>query len=88
MILLIETSTERGLIAIGSKNQILFEKALPFGFNNSTHLIPTIDEALSKLQIKISDLQGIAVGIGPGSYTGIRIGAAAAKTLSFACRLP
>ena len=86
--LLIETSTERGLIVIAEKQNILFEKALPFGFNNSTHLLPTIEEGLNSLNLKVSQLNSIAVGIGPGSYTGIRIGAAAAKSLAYAAKLP
>lgn len=86
--LLIETSTERGFVAIMHNKERLFHKALPFGYQNSSYLLPTIEEALSKTGLSSAQLELIVTGIGPGSYTGIRVGAVAAKSISFACKLP
>jgi tRNA threonylcarbamoyladenosine biosynthesis protein TsaB len=47
-----------------------------------------IQELIQAAGIKLSDLSGIAVGIGPGSYTGVRIGVTAAKTLAWTLKLP
>ena len=86
--LLIEASTERGMIAILDKENILFHEELPFGYNNSKYLLPTIEKALHVTNLSVKQLSTIAVGIGPGSYTGIRIAAATAKALSYACKIP
>lgn len=86
--LLIETSTEKGLVAISRHSEILFHKELPQGFNNSKYLLPTIIEGLQNTQLSLKQLTMVAVGIGPGSYTGMRVGVIVAKSLAYACRLP
>lgn len=86
--LIIETSTERGLVAVANDTRILSSCDLPFGLQNSTFLLPTIQKILSELNLKASDLDLIITGIGPGSYTGIRVGAITAKTFSYSCKKP
>lgn len=84
-ILVIDTSTERGLVALGSpEGHIVAEKRLPPGYQNSDHLFPTLQE----LGIAEKKLTLIVCSIGPGSFTGIRVGAIVAKTLSFARQIP
>ncbi|NDB66586.1 MAG: tRNA (adenosine(37)-N6)-threonylcarbamoyltransferase complex dimerization subunit type 1 TsaB [Methylocystaceae bacterium] len=51
-------------------------------------LMPTIERVLSKAQMDVSHLDRIAVTIGPGSFTGIRVGLAAAKALGRVCQKP
>lgn len=87
-ILLIETSTERGCVAILEDNTILFHAKLPFGYNNSQSLLPEIQRGLIETGVNLHSLDYLAVGVGPGSYTGIRVGAVAAKTLAYACGIP
>jgi tRNA threonylcarbamoyladenosine biosynthesis protein TsaB len=86
--LLIETSTERGMTALVEGDEVLYRGELPPGYQNSTYLLPAIEKGLKQLGLAAADLSYIAVGIGPGSYTGIRVGVAAAKALAFACQLP
>lgn len=84
-VLIIDTTTERGLVALGNfDGTIVAEKRLPAGFQNSDHLFPTIQE----LEIKPETLVLIICAVGPGSFTGIRVGAVVAKTLSFVNKVP
>lgn len=86
--LLIEASTERAMVAISQDKQILFHAPFPFGYHNSRHLLPEIERGMKEQKLVLSDFDAIAVGIGPGSYTGMRVGAMTAKALSFATSLP
>lgn len=86
--LLIEGATEKGVIAFCEGDKILYQVDLPFGLNNSKNLLLEINQGFNVLGLKPVDLSYIAIGIGPGSYTGIRIVAAVAKTFSYACKIP
>lgn len=85
--LFIETSTEQAVIAIVDQHEIS-ESVLPFGYSSSKFLLPEIEKALKNKGLKIKDLSKIVVGVGPGSYTGIRVGVATAKALAFAQQKP
>jgi len=56
--------------------------------NQSEILMSRIDQVVKEAKIKLSDLDRIAIGIGPGSYTGVRVGVTAAKTLAYALGIP
>lgn len=86
--LLIETSTERGIIALLKNEKVVYSKELPYGYQNSQFLLPALEECFSQVQISAKDLSFIATGVGPGSYTGIRVAAMVAKSMAFACHLP
>lgn len=62
---------------------------LPKGREHNRALVPAVGALLEKQGWKVAELIGIAVGIGPGSYTGLRIGLMLAKTLAYStgCRL-
>lgn len=85
---MIETSTERGMLAYVEEGHVTFIKELPVGYNQSKTLMTELYLATQQLKIKPSDLNCIGVGIGPGSYTGIRIGVAVAKALAYAWKIP
>ena len=86
--LFIDTSSERGVVALADGMDVICESLLPFGYKNSKYLMPVIKESFEKLQLDVNDLDIIVLGAGPGSYTGIRVGAAVAKTLSFVNKIP
>lgn len=86
--LLIETSTERGCIALMRGTEVIYHKELPFGLTNSQHLLPEIDLAFKASAITPQDLEFVTAGIGPGSYTGIRVGVMTAKALAYALKIP
>ena len=86
--LIIDTSTERGLVVFAKGKDVLLAKELEIGYRSSTYLMPAISEGFDSLKLKVQDLSSVAVGIGPGSYTGIRVGVSVAKAISFAKNLP
>lgn len=86
--LVIDTSTERGVVAVMDRGQATYHAQLPFGLQSAQALLPTLQQGLLHHDISLDSLSYIAVGIGPGSYTGIRVGATVAKSLAFALDLP
>lgn len=56
--------------------------------NHSVHLHPVMAKALMQADLTMDNLDGIAVGVGPGSYTGIRIAVTAAKTFAWTMNIP
>ncbi|MBS4027988.1 MAG: tRNA (adenosine(37)-N6)-threonylcarbamoyltransferase complex dimerization subunit type 1 TsaB [Ignavibacteriales bacterium] len=55
---------------------------------HAAQLVPMIENLLSRNQLKVFELDGIAVSIGPGSFTGLRIGLSVAKGLAYSSHLP
>jgi tRNA threonylcarbamoyladenosine biosynthesis protein TsaB len=86
--LIIDTATEQGITALYEGDTLIKEIILPKGFESSTHLISYLSDALNELKLKISDFSLIVVGVGPGSYTGLRVGITVSQAFSFACEIP
>ncbi len=84
-VLAFDTSSVRGSVALLEGKEVCAEIRLQSLQTHSTSLLASIDFLLSRLQWTLKDLSLIAVGNGPGSFTGIRIGVATA--LSLACSL-
>jgi tRNA threonylcarbamoyladenosine biosynthesis protein TsaB len=89
MILNIETATKNCSVSLGKDGQLidLIEYA-GTGYSHAEKLHVFIDEILQKNKLTTSDLTAIAVSMGPGSYTGLRIGVSAAKGLAYALDIP
>ena len=87
-ILGIDTSTPIGSVALIDDENIVAEHTLNIVHAHSSRLMPAIDTVLKWGEITPHELDGCAVGIGPGSFTGIRIGVATAKSLCFAADKP
>lgn len=88
MILNIHTATEKAFVVLCNE-----EKIIDFASNDdpklhSGFLHTAIDDLFKKTKINWNDIQAIGVTHGPGSYTGIRVGLAAAKGLCYARNLP
>ncbi len=85
MILLsIDTSTDRAAIALADEMGALHVATLDSERRHGRDLIPRLKALLTSAGIEPKDLGAVAVGLGPGSYTGLRVGVTAAKTLSYA----
>ena len=55
---------------------------------HARELLPTVDDVMSRAEVEFGDLDAIAVGVGPGTFTGLRIGVATARALAKANDLP
>ena len=87
-ILNIETSTAVCSVALSSDGQIVDHHENYDGLNHATLLSQFINDMLNTAKRKEMSLDAIAVSIGPGSYTGLRIGLSQAKGLAFGLDLP
>ena len=87
-ILNIETSTSVCSVALGSDGQIVDHYENYDGLNHATLLSKYIKDVLETAARKEMSIDAIAVSIGPGSYTGLRIGLSQAKGLSFGLGVP
>ncbi|NCX96903.1 MAG: tRNA (adenosine(37)-N6)-threonylcarbamoyltransferase complex dimerization subunit type 1 TsaB, partial [Chitinophagia bacterium] len=87
-ILSIETATAAGSVALHKDGVLLASFFLLDQNSHSRTIAPAIDFALAQAQITYKDLAAIVVSSGPGSYTGLRIGASLAKGLCFSLNIP
>lgn len=86
--LFIDTSSERALVGLAHGTIILESIDLPLGLHNSKLLFPALMDLFDRQRLTPKDLSMIACGVGPGSYTGIRVGAATAQSMAYALRVP
>lgn len=83
-LLAIDTSADQAVLGVRTKSG-LEHVARPLGSRrHGRDLVPQIRDLLAASGVKVSELDVVAVGLGPGSYTGLRIGLAAARTLAYA----
>lgn len=88
LILALDTSTEIGSVAIGDQTGVIAASILPAQGAHSESMLPAIREIMAEADVTIGSLEGVGVGSGPGSFTGLRVGAALAKGMCFARGLP
>lgn len=84
----IDTSHTPLAVAVMKDDQLLAEYKSSLKVTHSIGAMPAIEELLKKADIKPSDIDAIAVAIGPGSYTGVRIGVTIGKTLAWTLNIP
>lgn len=82
MILGIETVTKIGSLAIAEDAKILGQITIDTQLRHTANLISSLDNLLKSIRVGISDIDAISVDIGPGSFTGIRVGIASARGLA------
>ncbi|HZK10883.1 MAG TPA: tRNA (adenosine(37)-N6)-threonylcarbamoyltransferase complex dimerization subunit type 1 TsaB [Atribacterota bacterium] len=88
-ILGIDTSTKYCNIGLIEDEDILINYTMNgLRKKHSSILMPAIKDLFKIMDLKIEEIHGVAVSIGPGSFTGLRIGLSVAKGLSYACSLP
>lgn len=87
-ILALETATLAGGVALMDEARLIAEYRLHVEMRHSERLLSAIDRLLSDSGTSVSDLNAIAVSIGPGSFTGLRVGLSTAKGLAMGSGKP
>lgn len=83
-LLLIDTATDAFSVAVARGEVVLADYAAEEPRAHAERITWAIGQVLEQAGLRAADLEAIAVGLGPGSYTGLRIGLAAAKGMCFA----
>lgn len=87
--LVLETSGRTGCVALGRGGEIVREAALDASCKHARDLSTTVARLLEEEGLRPGGIEGVIVSIGPGSYTGLRVGVISAKALAYAtgCKL-
>ena len=87
-VLALETSTLAGGVALVDGERLVAEYVLDVSVTHSDRLMAAVDRVLADARWAPRDVEGLAVSIGPGSFTGLRIGVSTAKGLAWALGVP
>lgn len=87
-ILAIETSLRNGSVALTLDGNVIASKVLPSDMRSAQSLAPAVKEILSDHGWKPTELNGVGVTIGPGSFTGVRVGVTFAKVFCYVVHAP
>jgi tRNA threonylcarbamoyladenosine biosynthesis protein TsaB len=88
LILGIETATVQAGCAIGGHEGVLASAHSAKGKRHAENLTPAIEFICEQAQIELAEIGLVAVDVGPGLFTGLRVGIATAKAVAFALRVP
>lgn len=88
LVLAIETSTPQTSVALGSEQGVLASLRLAWGRGHSEVVVPAIHHLLEWSEIELRQVGGVAVGLGPGLFTGLRIGIATARAMAQVLGVP
>lgn len=88
LILAIETATIVSGVALADEGKLLAEVTAAAKMTHSETLQPHVKQVMEMTRVKREDIGALAVSLGPGSFTGLRIGLAAAKGMAYAWNVP
>jgi tRNA threonylcarbamoyladenosine biosynthesis protein TsaB len=83
LLLALETATSATSVALLRGEELIAEETGAVGATAAESVLPAVDAALRRAGAGVSDLEGFAISIGPGSFTGLRVGLATLKGLAF-----
>jgi tRNA threonylcarbamoyladenosine biosynthesis protein TsaB len=87
-VLVLDTSTERAAVGLATASGLHYMARIDAARRHGRDLIPRLGALLAEAGLTARDLNLVAVGLGPGSYTGLRVGVTAAKTFAYATGAP
>ena len=88
VLLAIDTATSQVSVAFGRDGRVLGEIRIDGGRRHAEQLAPAIDYLRREVGIELQQLAVVAVGVGPGLYTGLRVGVTTARTLAQTLAIP
>lgn len=88
MLLALDTATPRVTVALHDGEDVVAEQASDHAMKHGEQLAPAIDAVMRAAGVVRQDLTAVAVGVGPGPFTGLRVGLVTARTLGFVLELP
>ena len=88
MLLAFDTATPHVTVALHDGDRVVAAYESEESMRHGEMLAPGIERVLLDAGVKASDLTAIAVGVGPGPFTGLRVGLVTARTLAFVRRIP
>lgn len=88
MLLSFDTATSLVTVAIHDGEDVVAERASELPMKHGEQLAPLIEAVITDSGIVRQDLTAIAVGVGPGPFTGLRVGLVTARTLGFVLEIP
>lgn len=86
--LFIDTTSNQEIIVRLTIDTNVYEKKVAIQNNRTQVVLPTIEKLLKENNLSVKTLDAIEVNTGPGSFTGLRVGAAIANALGFALQIP
>jgi tRNA threonylcarbamoyl adenosine modification protein YeaZ len=88
-LLALDTATSQVVVAAGSpEGSVLAIRTFPAGHRHGSHLLPAIEALCGEAGLELPALAGVIVGLGPGAFTGLRVGLATAKALAHEATVP
>ena len=88
MLLALDTATPLVSVALHDGERVVVELSSEHPMKHGEHLAPLVARALDEAGIVRQDLTAVAVGVGPGPFTGLRVGVVTARTLGFVLDIP
>ena len=88
LLLAVDTSTRASIVVLGGGDAVLAVSRRDVQHRHGSHVLEQIDEVLAEAAHSLDEVSALAVGTGPGSFTGLRVGLATLKTVAYARRRP
>lgn len=88
MLLAFDTATPRVTVAVAEGPTVLAERASEQTMRHAEQLAPLVESVLAEARVDRRDLTAVGVGVGPGPFTGLRVGLVTARTLGFVLDVP
>jgi|SRR5579872_5518840 len=86
--LFIDTTSNTEIIVRLTINKQIFEEKIAIQNNRTQVVLPTIEKLFKEHNLSVKDLEKVTMNPGPGSFTGVRVGAAIANALIFSLKIP
>ncbi len=87
-VLAFDTATDVVTVAVGRHGAVVASRVVESGRAHAEHLVPTVRDVLAEAGLALTALDALAVGVGPGRFTGLRVGVTTAKALALALDVP